>query len=152
MSAIFLLMLADFANIFPRFPHIGIAMDSFQVVDHREESIYGMSFEFVVLRALDVSKAAINHEKTYTVHVIRKGHGHCPLEPFNENTCLNASASCGMGPNRIFKWTFSLRLACLRNIPVSKVLDAPEGNHDFNNAMTMLEIVTSCSSMWSCVG
>ena len=56
-------MLADFANLFPRFPHIGIAMDSFQVVDHREESIYGMSFEFVVLRALDVSKAAINYEK-----------------------------------------------------------------------------------------
>ena len=70
MSAIFLLMLAYFANIFTRFPHFGIAMDSFQVVDHREESIYGTSFEIVVLRALDVSKTAIILEKRQTVHAI----------------------------------------------------------------------------------
>ena len=60
MSAIFLLMLADFANIFPRFPHIGIAMDSFQVVDHREESIYGMSLEFVVYHARKTVHSACN--------------------------------------------------------------------------------------------
>ena len=152
MSAIFLLMLADFANLFPRFPHIGIAMDSFQVVDHREESIYGMSFEFVVLRALDVSKAAINHEKPYTVHAIRKGHGDCPLEPFSENTCLNASASCGMGPIRIRKTTGS-RPSCVSSTPFSQ-LGAPisSGNHHFKWAVTMLETDTWALSISSCVG
>ena len=60
MSAIFLLMLAYFANLFPRFPHFGIAMDSFQVVDYREESIYGMSLEFVVYHARKAVHSACN--------------------------------------------------------------------------------------------
>ena len=152
MSAIFLLMLADFVNPFPRFPHFDIAMDSFQVVDHREESIYGMSFEFVVLRALDVSNTAIIHEKRHTVHAIRNGHGDCPLEPLSENTCLNASASCGMGPIRIRKTTGS-RPSCVSSTPFSQLwVPISAGNQNFNSAMTMLETDTLALSISSCVG
>ena len=104
MSAIFLLMLAYFANIFTRFPHFGIAMDSFQVVDHREESIYGMSFEFVVLRALDVSKTAIILEKRHTAHAIRTPWARrLPARTFQREHMLECIGILRHGPHSLLQ-------------------------------------------------